>query len=209
MRRVDHERTRLVSWLGVDPERVDTASVRLLDDRLEAHGTSTCPDWLLTYRLWTDAAWVTRRLDVRVDTDGGTRTLTLRQDDDGRWSAQRHDAPPHSGATVRSLELPDLDGALDCDLGLCPLTNTMPILREGLVEAAQAGQPHGASIRTAWVSVPDLEVSRSEQHYAAGAPVGRGGALIRFSTGAFACAIEVDREALVVAYPGIGRRIHP
>lgn len=201
--------TRLVSWLGPDPERIDSASVQLLDDRLEAHGTSTCRGWMLTYRLWTDAAWITRRLDVRIATDAGTRTLALRRGDDERWSAQRHDAPADDDATVRPLQLPELDGALDCDLGLCPLTNTMPVLREGLLAAAHAGQPRRISLRMAWVSVPELEVSLSEQHYAVAAPVVAGGALIRFSAGDFVSDIEVDRDGLVVDYPSIGRRIHP
>ncbi|MGR0319668.1 putative glycolipid-binding domain-containing protein [Agromyces sp. ZXT2-3] len=53
-------------------------------------------------------------------------------------------------------------GALDCDLGLCPLTNTLPIRRLGLLDADVTETP----LVVAWVEVPSLRVIRSEQTYA-------------------------------------------
>ncbi|MQA85859.1 MAG: hypothetical protein GEV03_14860 [Streptosporangiales bacterium] len=105
------------------------------------------------------------------------------------------------------MRLPDLTGALDCDLGLCPLTNTMPILREGLV--GPSGRTDGRSVKLtmAWVSVPDLCVSASEQVYRADAAPSGEGALVGFSAGDFATLIEVDADGIVASYPGIGRRI--
>jgi hypothetical protein len=200
--------TRMVCWVGAQPERVDAAVVRLGADRLDAHGSSTTDGWVLAYRLHTGPGWVTRSLDVIVDRTGSTRTLRLGRDDAGRWSARRQtDAGGHR--TAVTLDLPDLDGALDCDLGLCPLTNSMPVLRERLLDAARLGEPREVVLRMAWISVPDLDVSVSEQHYASGPPVDGGGAVVRFAAGAFVSHIEVDDDGLVVNYPGIGRRLWP
>ena len=36
------------------------------------------------------------------------------------------------------MEAASIDGAVDCDLALCPVTNSMPILRLGLLETEHA-----------------------------------------------------------------------
>lgn len=200
---------RLIGWVGPDPARVDAAAVRLGHDRLEAEGTSTTAEWVLTYRLRTGASWVTRALEVTVDAGDARRELWLGRDDGGRWSTHRVETDPGGDRTTTAADLPVLDGALDCDLGLCPLTNTMPVLREGLIGAAHAGEQRPTTLRMAWVSVPDLAISVSEQRYAASAPVVGGGAIIRFASDGFVSHVEVDRDGLVVNYPSIGRRIVP
>ena len=200
------QRRRLVSWVGVEPERVEAAAVRLDGDRLAAHGTSTTSDWTVTYRLRTGPDWVTERLDVHVDDRHAGRRLSLFRGDDG-WSATRRDEPDDGPVRAWSVELPDLERALDCDLGLSPLTNTMPILRTGSITAAQDGPGGPVDIRVAWVSVPDLEVTADDQRYAVDGPVVGGGALVRFSANDFVSDIEVDADGLVVNYPGIARRL--
>jgi uncharacterized protein len=104
-------------------------------------------------------------------------------------------------------ELPDLESALDCDLALCLLTNTMPILRHDLVGASHRGDDGAHDLVMAWISVPDLSVKRSEQRYAVSDPIDEGGALVGYSTPGFRTTIEVDADGLVVNYPGLGRRI--
>lgn len=104
-------------------------------------------------------------------------------------------------------QLPDLEGALDCDLGLCPLTNTMPILRHDLVEASHRGDDGSHDLVMAWVSVPDLAVRRSEQRYTVSDPIDEGGALVVYASEDFRTTIEADVDGLVVNYPGLGRRV--
>jgi len=200
-------RRRLITWQGPEPRRIDVAHVHLGADRLSAHGSSTCADHVLTYRLRTGAAWVTRELDVAVEGDGWRRTLMLRRSQSGHWSARRRESSRAGPETDEQVALPDLDTALDCDLGLCPLTNTMPILRTGLVAASQRGEVRRAELTMAWVSVPDLRVTSSAQVYESGVPVVGGGARIRFSSEGFAAHIEVDGDGLVASYPSIGRRL--
>jgi uncharacterized protein len=95
----------------------------------------------------------------------------------------------------RSLELA-LDGADFFDLGWSPLLNSLPVLRDGLL---QAGRARDYVMR--WVDVPSLEVSRSEQRYE---PLG--GGLVRFTAGEFTADIQFDEAGFVLDYPGIGRR---
>jgi uncharacterized protein len=187
---------RLVAWRGPEPDRVDAARVVLAADCLRARGTSCAPDYVLTYRLHTGSGWVTRDLDVHVLGELGERRLALRRDDTG-WTAQRWvDGRPEQ------VPLPALADALDCDLGLCPLTNTMPVLRAGLLRRPTASH----RITVAWVEVPELVVHASVQDYGPAAPTDDG-ALVAFRADGFDTTIEVDADGLVVAYPRIGRRL--
>ncbi|MGJ0223799.1 putative glycolipid-binding domain-containing protein, partial [Streptococcus pyogenes] len=77
-------------------------------------GTSCADDHTTAYRLVTGEGWVTRELDVTCRDAAGERRLALRRADDGRWSARRWARGRETPAV-----LPVLDGALDCDLGLC------------------------------------------------------------------------------------------
>ena len=189
---------RLVAWRGPEPDRVDAARVTLQPDRLRARGTSCAPEHVLAYGLETGPGWVTRAIDVQVAGVLGERRLALRRDDDGGWTARRWvDGRP------APVPLPALADALDCDLGLCPLTNTMPVLRADLLRRSAARH----RITVAWVEVPDLVVHASVQDYGPAVPDDDGGAVVRFAQGDFTAWITMDRDGLVVSYPGIAERL--
>jgi hypothetical protein len=95
----------------------------------------------------------------------------------------------------RTLEL-GLDGADFFDLGWSPLFNSLPVIRDRLLEPGPARE-----YRMRWVEVPSLQVTMSEQRYA---PLGDG--VVRFQAGDFVSDIEFDAEGFVVSYPGIGAR---
>jgi hypothetical protein len=105
------------------------------------------------------------------------------------------DLPP-AGADPATLA-----GALDCDLGLSPLTNTMPVLRHGLLSG---GGP--VDLLMAWVSVPDLSVQADAQRYTFVRPAAEGGAVVNYSSDGFTADISFDATGLVIDYPGIGSR---
>ncbi|MFE2139558.1 putative glycolipid-binding domain-containing protein [Streptomyces sp. NPDC059466] len=155
--------------------------------RGRAVGTVPEPYWIF-YELDTVDGFVTRRLGVSAETASGTRTLDLRHDGEGRWTADGE-------------WLPDLGGALDCDLGLCPLTNSLPVLRHGLHLA-----PGEREFLMARVSVPDLAVRASQQTYTHLGP-GGGGGRVRFSSGDHRSDLEFDADGLVVDYPRMARRL--
>ncbi len=95
----------------------------------------------------------------------------------------------------RTLEL-GLGGADFFDLGWSPLFNSLPVIRDRLLDPGPA-----RDYRMRWVEVPSLEVSISEQRYT---PLGDG--VIRFQAGEFVSDIEFDAEGFVVRYPGIAAR---
>lgn len=189
---------RLVAWRGRNPDRIDAAHVLLHEDRLSARGTSCAPDYALSYRLETGPGWVTRALDVHCHGDDAERRLELRRYDDGRWTSRRW-----VEGRLAPADLPDLGESLDCDLGLCPLTNTMPVLRTGLLE-----RPTGtARLTMAWVAVPDLIVHASIQDYGPANPTEGGAAVVRFAAQDSVTTIQLDSDGLVVSYPGIAERL--
>jgi uncharacterized protein len=194
---------RVLAWAGPDPVRVDVAQVTLAPDSLTARGTSAVADYVVDWVLETGPAWVTRTLSVRARGDGFTRSLELGRDADGTWSATRRP----DGQPDASLEVSGLEDALDCDLGLCPFTNTMPVLRHDLVASARRGGSHPVELVMAWVAVPDLTVAVSPQRYTPIAPAPDGGASIGFASGDFEATIEFDRDGLVRDYPGLASRL--
>lgn len=84
------------------------------------------------------------------------------------------------------------------DLGFSPLTNTLPVLRDGLA----AGEGGARDYVMALVEVPSLEVSRSSQRYE---PLGRG--RVQFSSGDFSALLELDETGFVLRYPGLAERV--
>jgi hypothetical protein len=90
----------------------------------------------------------------------------------------------------------DLAGADFFDLGWSPLFNSLPVIRDRLLEP---GPPRDYRMR--WVEVPSLEASLSEQRYE---PLGDG--VVRFSAGDFVSEITFDADGFVINYPGIGAR---
>ena len=194
-------------WQGLDAFRTEAAEVDLRGDRLQARGTQIglAPvAYRLDYELSTGEGFVTSCLRVTAAGERWSRGLELLRDDDG-WTVEVE----ASG----DVELPEPGGdaaafadALDCDLGLCPLTNTMPILRAGLHEDG-AGE---RDFVMAWVEVPSLAVSRSEQTYRhlrreADRAVVRYGGSHRDGT----WDIEVDGLGLVARYEDLAERAFP
>jgi uncharacterized protein len=179
-------------WSIDETAGFDSAWATIEATRLEAEGRAAGllprPYWI-DYRLETDDAFTTRRLEVAARWSDGSARLDLRRTS-GRWSV---DGEPR----------PDLDAALDCDLAACPLTNTMPILRHGLHEG-----PGDHSFVMAFVEVPSLRVVVSLQRYTH-LRTTVGGAIVRYRSGSFQSDLEIDTDGFVVAYPQLGRRLVP
>jgi len=201
--------TRAVAWQGLDPDRIEVVRAALGADRLLAEGSSSLPGSLLHYRLVTGSDWVTRRLRVAVWGDGWARTLRLERAEDGTWRADASRdgmgiLPPPGCADPSALT-----GALDGDLGLCPFTNTMPILRHDLVGRRGAPPARPLDLRMAWVSVPDLAVTVSPQRYRHLRRLDLDSALVEYRAldSEFRAELVVDGDGLVVDYPDLARRI--
>jgi hypothetical protein len=96
----------------------------------------------------------------------------------------------------KSLDV-ELAGADFFDLGWSPLFNSLPVIRDKLLET---GRPRLYEMR--WVDVPSLVVSQSEQRYE---PLGN--RRVRFSAADFTADIRLDEEGFVLEYPGIAMRV--
>lgn len=125
---------RLLIWSGIDAWRAEAAAIELGSKSLSAEGTQLGVEpvpYRADYDLEVGENWITRRLHVRANGDGWARELDLSHDGAGTWTAEaaeRGAAPlPAAGGEVAAVY-----GALDCDLGLCPLTNVMPVRRHEL-----------------------------------------------------------------------------
>jgi len=197
---------RRYSWRGADDtSRVESAVVRFGDQSLRAHGGSVATGYSTAWSLRVGEGWITEELAVSSFGEGWHRSLVLSRAGDGYW---RTTGEAHGSVDLPSLGIPDpsvLDGAVDCDLGLCPLTNVMPIRRLGLLEHASEAVP----LVMAWVEVPSLRVLRSGQLYGAEAPDGSSVRSIRYSSRSrdFDAELTVDRDGVVIDYPTLARRL--
>jgi hypothetical protein len=197
---------RLLIWSGVEGWLAEAAGLELGEAGLSARGTQLGVDpvpYRLDYRLDASVGWVTRSLEVEAAGEGWRRRLALARDGDGTWRCEAAaegevELPPPGG------RLAGLDEALDCDLGLSPLTNLMPVRRAGLERG-----PGALDIVAAWVSSPDLSLHVSAQRYEHVRREG-GGAVVRYADrGAhdgFVADLVLDADGLVLEYPGLARR---
>jgi hypothetical protein len=196
---------RRLAWIKEQRYGLEFVDVRLSRQRLAAAGVAIGAEPLpyrLDYRLETHRGFVTARLRVRTRGEGWQRTLDLRRSPAGSWSVEAQTAgeaplplPGGDGAA--------LGGAFDCDLGLSPLTNSMPVLRHRLLEGGGA-----LGFEMAWVSVPDLAVRAAGQRYTF---LGRerNRTVIRYENadGSFQSDLTFDADGLVLDYPQLARRL--
>jgi uncharacterized protein len=171
-----------VAWRGLDEWRAEACQVERGEAGLHAVGVQIAPPYRLDYELVTDPSLITESLELQLREADGERRLSLRRAPDGAWTA---DGRPQE----------HVQGALDCDLALSPLTNFMPAAR-------LAGSP--VDHLMAWVSVPGLEVLRSEQRYE---PVGPGEVRYVGLDHDFTAVLELDDDGLVTRYPGLAERV--
>jgi hypothetical protein len=198
---------RAITW--VKERGAEFAEVSLSGSSLRAGGVAVSAGPLpyrMDYVLECADGFVTRSLIVQARGANWARGLVLSRDLRGVWKVEASaggevDLPPPGGDPAA------FTAALDCDLGECPVTNTMPVLRHGLL--------HGGAPRDfvmAWVSVPDLAVRPSAQRYTflSRPPAATGtqptAAVIRYESGTFRADVVFDNDGLVVDYPGLGRR---
>ena len=100
----------------------------------------------LRYAVDCDQKWRTRSAGIDGEVGGHRIRIAFESDRDGHWT--RDGAPQ-----------PDLEGALDFDLGVTPATNTLPIRRLGLA-IGESGH-----VRSAWLRFPELRLEPLEQTY--------------------------------------------
>ena len=183
---------------------LEIASIELGDTTLSASGAAIgnepLPYWI-DYEIATSGDFVTSRLRVLARGDGWRRSLELVRAHDGGWTCKAV-AEGKTDMQPPGCDPVELQGALDCDLGFSPLTNSMPILRHGLHRAGPLRE-----FRMAWVAVPSLSVRLSVQRYEFVRSEGDI-AIVRYASGDFTSDLSVDSHGLVANYPQLAQRIN-
>lgn len=199
-------RHRTVAWDKENDYGTEFVEVDLSADRLSAEGVAIGWDPLpyrLEFTLETGPGWVTRRLDVTTRGDGWQRHLDLQRSASGTWTLEAAATGDHDV----DLEPPGVEAstfaeALDCDLGLSPLTNSMPVLRHDLLRSNGA-----IDFVMAWVAVPALAVRRSDQRYTPLGDAPTGLRRIEYRSTGFVSELLFDPDGICVDYPRLGRAV--
>jgi hypothetical protein len=176
---------RQLVWRGLEEWLAEECTASLDEDRLRARGVQLGAEpnpYRVDYELVTGVGWVTERLVASAADAAGTRTLELLRSADGAW-------------TANGEPLPELDGALDCDLAFSPLTNYMPAHRLGAEPVDHL---------MAFIDVPSLEVRPSRQRYE---PIDERRVRYVSLDSDFVAELELDEDGLVVRYPRLAELV--
>jgi uncharacterized protein len=142
----------------------------------------------ISYELVCGSDGGARHFAAEVSGLSFQRRVELTSDGDGRW---------RNGDGRRLVEL---DGCLDIDLSVTPLTNTPAIVRLGLVAGAKR------DLMAAYVEAPDLSCRAASQSYEC-LRRDEGGGTYRYRSGSFQADLAVGADNLVMNYPGLWRRV--
>ena len=136
----------------------------------------------IKYTLNCEPSWEVRNLYLElVETK---EKIKLESDGHGNWSND-------SGVITK------LHGAIDIDISATPFTNTLPIRRLKL------GKKQRADILVVYVTIPELSIDIDQQRYTC---LSKHTFLFEQINNNFSQKIEVDKDGLVVSYPGLFKR---
>ena len=201
---------KVVTWQRVDAVGVEQTLLSNVSG-LHARGTQLCADpipYTCRYELYTDETWAAVHFEVSVEGAGFLRVVRLERAS-GRWRVTASEQGELNAALraagqapigLPGSESPDLlAGALDIDLENSPLTNTLPVRRQGLLD-----RPPGVAheVEIAFVRLPSLEVVHSVQTYSV-----LGGGVVDFRSGDFRARLTMDTDGYVIHYPDLAQRV--
>lgn len=187
----------MLTWQAADGRGLEGTRLLLGTGGLRALGrmvrTDPDGDFTASYRLVVKDDGTVERLSVTSATAQRERHLTLNRTEDGFWLLDTG-----SGGTRA-----ELDGAVDVDLAFSPMFHTVPIRRLGLHHEAA-----GHTLPTAYVSLPELEVTTVQQHYRTVSVLdATGTACVAFRWDDFDSELSVDADAVVAHHPGLATRL--
>jgi hypothetical protein len=196
---------RSIAWVKDGTTGLEFADVELDEARMRATGVAIGGEPLpyrLDYELVTRSRFVTKWIEVDAHGQGWRRSLRLKRDRAGEWDA-RWETHGEALLPLPTGNMQELVGAQDCDLALSPLTNTMPVLRHGLLRGGGS-----VDLVMAWISVPDLSVVSSRQRYTF-TRTDELVSVVHYESESrdFTADIVLDDDGLVLEYPGIGHRL--
>jgi uncharacterized protein len=144
------------------------------------------------YTIHCDLQWRLRAVHLSIP--GSTSpSLHFFTDGGGSWTTEDGEA------------IPSLNGCLDVDISATPFTNTLPIRRLAL----QPGS--SATLSMAYIAMPQMHIEATQQRYTCLEVTSSGGRYLYESlkdgVSRFTAELPVDRDGLVLDYPGVFRRV--
>src|SRR5258708_13894080 len=147
----------------------------------------------IPYRSWyemvCDTNWKVRELGL-ILLSSRSRSIKIRSDGEGHWT------------TISGEPVSSLDGCIDVDISVTPFTNTLPIRRLAL----SPGQ--SAELQVVYVTIPEMELKPARQRYTCLDLSAQGG-IYRYEglASGFTTEFPVDKDGLVIDYPGLWKRV--
>jgi hypothetical protein len=190
------EMERQVMWSSLTNPGLEHLYIRTDSDSTVADGlilgVNEQGPFRVRYEIRCDAHWKLRVVHVRL-LGGWSQSLHLLTDGEGVWTTE-------SGELLHSLS-----GCCDVDISATPFTNTLPIQRTAL----QVGS--SATLRMAYINVPQLQVEVVEQRYTCLETTASG---VRYyfeslehGVATFTAELQVDQDGLVLDYPELFKRV--
>jgi hypothetical protein len=175
-----------VRWTSWNQDAIETLVLTERPEGIFVKSTIINHDekhFTIKYTLILDASWRVKTLNLELlDTK---EKIKLESDGQGNWSND-------TGI------IPKLHGAIDIDITATPFTNTIPIRRLKL------GKKQQAEILVVYVTIPELSFDIDRQRYTS---VSKYIYLFEQINNNFTRKIKVDKDGLVVTYPGLFRTI--
>lgn len=175
-----------VRWTSWNQDAIETLVLTERPEGIFVKSTIINHDekhFTIKYTLILDASWRVKTLNLELlDTK---EKIKLESDGHGNWSND-------TGI------IPKLHGAIDIDITATPFTNTIPIRRLKL------GKKQQAEILVVYVTIPELSFDIDRQRYTS---VSKYIYLFEQINNNFTRKIKVDKDGLVVTYPGLFRTI--
>lgn len=171
-------------WKGIETESLEYCSINYKDTitvKSSVLGHHNLLPFKLDYEIELGKDWVVRTFRIRGSLFNMDQHLALTHDGAGRWFDN-------------NKEWKHLEGCLDIDISVTPMTNTLPINR------LKPFRHESEHIEVAYIDILEFKISKEQQTYTA-LPDNR----YRFTngTGDFSADITVDEDGLVSRYPGL------
>lgn len=187
------------TWQGIDPARLESVRVSLGEARLRASGRliaaadprTGAEAFSASFEVSMAQGDGASRLLLRTTTAEHERQISLSRTEDGIWLVD------HGHSSQRE----EFDGSLNVDVPGAVTFTTLPILRLGLHQAEGEFE-----VPIVTVSLPDLSVSVVRYSYRT-VSLDEQVATIALNCDGAVTEVVVDRDGVVVDFPGLARRI--
>ncbi len=183
----------MMTWQGVASPRLESVRLLVSDGRLRASGrvvaaaSASAEAYSASFEFSVARTGDVGKGLLRTTTADEERQISVGRTEDGVWLID------HGQGSARN----EFDGAADVDVAGLVTFTSLPIRRLGLHR-----HPATHELPVLYVSMPDLSVRLTHQTYRT-VSTSDEGAVINYSVPDFTADLTVDRQGLVVDYPGI------